>query len=189
MLFNGKKMQDEGKNDYSGSYTSEPRPAAGEPAALNQTPTATAVRKPGSAPTRSVIDSWLTITGNLQSEGEVQVEGQINGDIRCAQLIVGKDATVNGNIIAEDVIVRGKVKGTIRAHRVTLQDTAVADSEIFHKSLAIEQGACFEGMSRRSEDPMTAGMTEAQLSSLQAMAAGMKDRSMHNGMGRATAAA
>src|SRR5262245_32511154 len=54
-------------------------------------------RKTSSTPTRSLIDSWLNITGNLQSEGEVQVDGHINGDIRCAHLTVGKDATIVGN--------------------------------------------------------------------------------------------
>ena len=104
--------------------------------------------------TRSVIDAWLTITGDLMSEGEVQVDGQVNGDIRCAQLTVGKDATISGNIVAEMVVVRGRVKGTIRALRVILQDSARVDSEIFHKSLAVEEGACFEGASRRLDDPM-----------------------------------
>jgi len=86
----------------------------------------------------------------------VQVDGQINGDIHCEHLIVGKDATINGNICAEDVVVRGKVSGTIRANRITLQDTAVVESDIYHKSLTIEQGACFEGRSSRREEPMKA---------------------------------
>jgi cytoskeletal protein CcmA (bactofilin family) len=118
-----------------------------------------AARK-ATAPTRSVIDSWLTITGNLQSEGEVQVEGQINGDIRCAHLTVGRDASITGNIIAEEVVVRGKVKGIIRANRVTLQDGAQVESEIYHKSLVIEQGGLFDGTSRRREDPMQSGVIE-----------------------------
>jgi len=114
-------------------------------------------RKANGAPTRSVIDAWLMITGNLQSEGEVQVDGQINGDIRCAHLTVGRDAMVNGNITAEEVVVRGKVRGVIRANRVILQDSAQVDSEIFHKKLSIEEGACFEGTSRRCDDPMGLG--------------------------------
>ena len=96
------------------------------------------------------------ITGNLQSEGEVQVDGQIHGDIRCAHLTVGRDALVDGNITAEEVVVRGKVTGVIRANRVILQDSAHVESEIFHKKLSIEEGACFEGTSRRREDPLNA---------------------------------
>ena len=79
-----------------------------------------------------------------------------NGDIRCAQLIVGRDATINGSIVADEVVVRGKVKGVIRAAQVMLQDTAQVESEIFHKSLVIEQGASFDGESRRIDEPAKA---------------------------------
>jgi cytoskeletal protein CcmA (bactofilin family) len=125
-------------------------------------PTTPAVRKINGVPTRSVIDAWLLITGNLQSDGEVQVDGQIHGDIRCAHLTVGKDAHVAGNITAEEVVVRGKVTGAIRANRVILQDTAQVESEIVHKKLSIEEGATFEGSSRRCEDPLSAEIPSAK---------------------------
>jgi cytoskeletal protein CcmA (bactofilin family) len=124
-------------------------------------PTTPAVRKITGAPTRSVIDAWLLITGNLKSEGEVQVDGQIHGDIRCAHLTVGRDAQVVGNITAEEVVVRGKVTGLIRANRVILQDTAQVDSEIVHKMLSIEEGATFDGIARRCEDPLSGEIASA----------------------------
>jgi cytoskeletal protein CcmA (bactofilin family) len=159
MLFN-KKPQDEFSSEFSNSY-SAPRPVA-----HNATQQHDSMPTPQPAPrksaassnaaTRSVIDAWLTIRGDLESEGEVQIDGKVEGDIRCAHLVVGKEAIVVGNIVAEGVIVRGKVKGTIRASNVTLQDTAVVESEIYHKSIAIEQGACFDGFSRRRDEPMKA---------------------------------
>ncbi len=157
MLFH-KKPQDEFSSEFSANFREpRPAPAAYSPVQPAAAP-ASAPRKAagGAASTRSVIDAWLTIRGDLESEGEVQIDGTVHGDIRCAHLVVGKEAVVVGNIIAEEVIVRGKVKGTIRAMSVTLQDTAVVESEIYHKSIAIEQGACFDGISRRREDPMKA---------------------------------
>jgi cytoskeletal protein CcmA (bactofilin family) len=59
-----------------------------------------------------------------------------------------------GSVIAEDVVVRGRVEGSIRGLRVTLQAQSHVDGDIYHQSLAIEQGAYFEGKSRRSDDPM-----------------------------------
>jgi cytoskeletal protein CcmA (bactofilin family) len=61
---------------------------------------------------------------------------------------------VMGNVIAEDVVVRGRVVGSIRGLRVTLQAQSHVEGDIFHQSLAIEQGAYFEGKSRRSDDPL-----------------------------------
>jgi len=108
----------------------------------------------------SVIGSDLIIIGNLESKGEVTVEGQIQGDIHCAMLLVGENAQVTGGILAEEVVVRGSVLGSIRGNKVTLQSTAHVEGDVFHKALAIEQGAFFEGKSRRSEDPLASGMRQ-----------------------------
>src|SRR5262245_20809323 len=105
------------------------------------------------SPTQSVIDAWLTITGNLESQGDVRVEGQISGDVRCANLVVGRDAMVTGDIVAEEAIVRGRVKGTIRANRVILQDTACVECAIYHKVLSVAEGASFDGQSCRRQQP------------------------------------
>jgi cytoskeletal protein CcmA (bactofilin family) len=102
---------------------------------------------------QSVIDAWLTITGNLESQGDVRVEGQISGDIRCANLVIGRDATVSGEIVAEEAVVRGRVKGTIRAHRVILEDTACVESAIYHKVLSVDEGASFDGQSCHRQQP------------------------------------
>jgi cytoskeletal protein CcmA (bactofilin family) len=116
----------------------------------------------------SIIGEDLTVTGNVLSKGEVQVDGQIQGDVHCSSLIVGENAQITGGIVAEDVIVRGRVMGSIRGTRVTLQASAHVEGDVFHKSLAIEQGAFFEGKSRRSEDPTASAKLD--LASGQSMA-------------------
>jgi len=102
----------------------------------------------------SVIGEDLSVEGNVISKGEVQVEGEIKGDIHCTSIVIGDKALIEGGVIADDVIVRGRVMGTVRGQRVTLQSTSHVDGDIFHQSLAIEQGAYFEGKSRRSDDPL-----------------------------------
>jgi len=107
----------------------------------------------------SIIGEDLTITGNVTSKGEIQVDGEIQGDIHCGSLLLGDKSQVQGSVIAEDVVVRGKVVGSIRGLRVTLQAQSHVEGDIFHQSLAIEQGAYFEGKSRRSDDPMAEAKT------------------------------
>jgi cytoskeletal protein CcmA (bactofilin family) len=103
----------------------------------------------------SIIGEDLTITGNVVSKGEIQVDGEIQGDVQCSSLLLGDKSQVVGGVIAEDVVVRGRVVGSIRALRVTLQAQSHVEGDIFHHSLAIEQGAFFEGKSRRSDDPLS----------------------------------
>jgi cytoskeletal protein CcmA (bactofilin family) len=115
----------------------------------------------GSAPTKmvpSIIGEDLIITGNVDSKGEIQVDGEIRGDIHCGSLLLGDKSTITGSVTAEDVVVRGKVVGSVRGLRVTLQAQSHVEGDIYHQSLAIEQGAYFEGKSRRSDDPMKEGL-------------------------------
>jgi cytoskeletal protein CcmA (bactofilin family) len=140
MLFSHKKP--EAHFTVGASPTKEPRPDG-----------VNSQSAPSDPSPQSVIDASLVITGNLQSEHDLKVDGEVNGDVRCSQLIFGRDATINGNIVADAVVVRGKVKGVIHADQVTLQDTARVESDIFHKSLLIEEGARVNGEIRRKEQP------------------------------------
>jgi len=113
----------------------------------------------GSAPrvesvTRTTISADLTIEGNVVSKGEVQVDGDIKGSIRCAALVIGENSEILGDIIAEEIVVRGRVIGSVHGSRVQLQSTAYVEGDIHHQALGIEQGASFEGKSRRVEDPV-----------------------------------
>jgi len=80
------------------------------------------------------------------------VNGNVQGDIRCASLVVGEAAQITGSIVADDVVVRGRIIGTIRGQRLSLQNSCHVEADISHESLVIEQGAFFEGKSRRADD-------------------------------------
>ena len=86
----------------------------------------------------------------------MQVDGIVDGDIHGSHVVVGESATINGGIVADEVVIRGHVSGTVRSKRVMLQSTSQVEGDIYHQSLSIEQGALFEGKSRRtSDDPRT----------------------------------
>jgi cytoskeletal protein CcmA (bactofilin family) len=112
-------------------------------------------RSERSAP--SVIGPDLLITGNLMSRGEVQIDGEIQGDVHAHNLVVGDTARITGGIVADEVVVRGHVMGSVRGKRVLLQNSSHVEGDVYHQTLAIEQGAFFEGKSRRTQDP-TAGI-------------------------------
>ena len=107
----------------------------------------------------SIIGEDLMITGNVTSKGEIQVDGEIQGDVNCGSLLLGDKSQIIGCVLAEDVVVRGRVLGSIRGLRVTLQAQSHVEGDIFHQSLAIEQGAYFEGKSRRTDDPLADSRT------------------------------
>ena len=105
--------------------------------------------------TPSVIGPDLTVIGNLVSSGQVQVDGEVQGDIHGTHIVIGEQARITGGIVSEEVVVRGTVMGSIRGRRVMLQAESKVEGDIYHQTLAIEQGAYFEGKSRRSQDPLS----------------------------------
>jgi cytoskeletal protein CcmA (bactofilin family) len=108
-------------------------------------------RRPAGTP--SIIAADLIITGNLQSEGEIQIDGEVQGDVHAARIVIGEGAQITGSLLADEILVRGNVAGSVRGNHVTLQANSRVEGDLFHRSLAIEQGAFFEGKSRRSENP------------------------------------
>ena len=97
------------------------------------------------------ISSDIIITGDIKSEGEVQIDGSITGNIFADTLTVGKTANINGEINAEVVYIHGKVIGEINAKSVALAKTAHIQGDILHGNLSIDQGAFLEGHCRRMD--------------------------------------
>lgn len=108
-------------------------------------------------PAASVLSADLQIKGNVQSSGDITVEGQVEGDIRAHLLTVGETATVRGEIVADDVVVNGRIVGRVRGLKVRLTATARVEGDIVHKTIAIESGAHFEGSVMRQDDPIQGG--------------------------------
>jgi cytoskeletal protein CcmA (bactofilin family) len=109
---------------------------------------------PKAKPPASVLSADLQITGNIKTTGDVNIEGNVEGDIRAHLLTVGEGATVKGECIADDVVVNGRVVGKVRGLKVRLTSTARVEGDIIHKTIAIESGAHFEGSVQRQEDPL-----------------------------------
>jgi len=106
------------------------------------------------AGSNSIIDEWLTMKGDLESEGDILVKGKIHGNVKCKLLIIDAEALIEGGIVAEEVVVRGRTKGVIQATKVRLEKTAVVDSEICHQTFSAEEGARIKGALRFKEDPL-----------------------------------
>jgi cytoskeletal protein CcmA (bactofilin family) len=75
------------------------------------------------------------------SRGILQVDGEIEGDVLAAEIIVGEKGKVTGMVAGQQVVVRGKVFGVVCGKTVALQASSQVDGDIHHMSFAIEQGA------------------------------------------------
>jgi cytoskeletal protein CcmA (bactofilin family) len=102
----------------------------------------------------SLIAENVSLTGDLVSDGDVQLDGAVRGDLRVAHLSIGETGQVEGAIEADAVEIRGRVAGTITAKSVRLYATARVDGDLTHVQLAIDAGAQFAGRSVKLVPPV-----------------------------------
>jgi cytoskeletal protein CcmA (bactofilin family) len=96
----------------------------------------------------SIISSALNVTGRLESAGDIQIDGRVEGDVRGQTVRIGDGATVKGTIMGALVELAGTIEGKIDAESVVLAKTARMSGDIVHRSLRIDAGAHFDGNSR-----------------------------------------
>ncbi len=93
----------------------------------------------------SVISKGLTVTGNLESEGAIQVDGQIEGDVRGQTVTIGEGAVIKGAVYGDNVKVAGSVEGKVEAQTVSVTRAGHLEGDIIHERLEIESGAHIDG--------------------------------------------
>jgi cytoskeletal protein CcmA (bactofilin family) len=109
--------------------------------------------RPASAtPEVSSISAGLSIIGKIVGQGAVTIFGHVEGELRASSVVIAEGAQMDGDVVAEELTIGGHVKGTLHANRVKLNSTAVVEGDIFHRTLAMEENARFEGTSRRNEN-------------------------------------
>ena len=103
----------------------------------------------------SLIGSDIKIVGTdlqISSEGLLQIDGEIEGEIYGKEVIIGETGRVTGTVSGERVIVRGTVFGLVRGVTVTLQSTCHMEGDIHNNAIVIEPGARFDGRCNRFAD-------------------------------------
>lgn len=147
-MFSKSKLTDPGSKPAEDKPAASPlsAPSVGEKPAMPVPPKA--------KPAPSTLSSDLVVSGNLKTTGDLQIEGIVEGDIRAHLLTVGEGATVKGEIVADDVVVNGRIIGRVRGLKVRLTSSARVEGDIIHKTIAIESGAHFEGSVQRQDDPL-----------------------------------
>ena len=100
----------------------------------------------------SSVSASLSIIGKIIGHGAVTIFGHVEGELHASTVVIAEGAQMEGDVVAEELTIGGRVKGTLHANRVKLNSTAVVEGDIFHRTLAMDENARFEGTSRRNEN-------------------------------------
>lgn len=104
----------------------------------------------------TVIAKGVTISGVLQGEGSVQIEGNIEGEILVqGSVFVTTTGKVHGPIEADTVRIAGHVVGNITANNhLRLEHTGHIEGDIAPAALLIEDGGRLDGRSAMLSRPI-----------------------------------
>jgi cytoskeletal protein CcmA (bactofilin family) len=143
MLFrNRKKRAEEAETPPPASLSqAQPQP---QPSVSIMSSYASSKSAPGPAPL-SILSGNLRVTGSLVTEGDIQIDGIVEGDVTSGSVTVGSSGSVSGEIRADTARILGRVQGRILARSVMLMSTAHVEGDVHHETISIENGARIEG--------------------------------------------
>jgi len=104
-------------------------------------------RRGAQQPSLSVISSDLRIIGDLETDGVVKIEGQVEGTIRAgSQVLISQGAHIKGDIYTKEAVLGGEVEGVVQAEeRVEVQATALVNGDIVTKRIVVLEGGRVNG--------------------------------------------
>jgi len=95
----------------------------------------------------NLIGAGTTINGEVQSSGDIRVDGTITGQVRCkGKIVVGSTGVIDGEVYCQNADFSGKIKGKVEVRELlSLKATSILNGDIITNKLAIEPGASFTG--------------------------------------------
>ena len=99
----------------------------------------------------SIASVDFKVHGDIDSDGEIQLDGSVQGNVRCPILMIGETGSVQGAVVAEKVHIRGRVVGPVRAKTVELASSAHVIGDIQYEVLTVDTGAFVEGHCKQSD--------------------------------------
>lgn len=96
----------------------------------------------------SVIGADIVVTGNIEASVDLHIEGRVNGDVRCATLILGEHSHIDGSVHADRVRVSGTVEGAIETGDLAIEASARVTGDVVYSRLRVANGGVLEGTLR-----------------------------------------
>ena len=97
----------------------------------------------------SLLGKGIKIIGKISSKGAIQLDGILEGEIKASKLVIEKSAKVVGSVTSEDLVIKGRIIGPVFGKKVRFGSSARVEGDTFHETIAIEDGAYYEGSIRR----------------------------------------
>ncbi len=105
--------------------------------------------------TRTIIDKGTSIAGDISTQGNLLIDGELTGDIKSqAKVVLGESAHVFGHLVAKNAVIEGEIKGNVYvSEQLTLGEKAIVHGDIFALRMHMEPGAKLNGVCQIGQAP------------------------------------
>lgn len=118
-------------------------------------------RSPSESAT-SILSPGFFLKGDIETTGSIHLDGKVEGNIRAHSLTIGGSGAVVGDVVADEVVISGRIIGSVHGLNVQLITAANVKGDIVHKALTVQSGAVFEGTVERRDDPFDQVASQSQ---------------------------
>ena len=115
------------------------------------------------APVPSIVSENTRLVGNITSDGIIHIDGQVEGDVSCDELIIGVKGSVSGSVTVNNLQLYGALKGKALVDNLFIAKSAKLVGDAIHNTIAIEPGAYIDGHCMRQGDPIPAEASKPDL--------------------------
>ena len=93
----------------------------------------------------SVIGQDVTITGNVSATADLHIDGRVDGDVNCGNLVQGSESRITGNVRAQSARLAGAIDGKVSVNQLVVERAARITGDVEYETIAIENGAAIDG--------------------------------------------
>ena len=116
------------------------------------------------SPARNLIGNGTTIKGDIESNGDIRIDGHLIGSVKSnGKISVGQTGVIEGDVTCKQADISGVVKGVFNCEELTtLKSTSKVEIDLNTKQLCIEVGAIFTGKCQMAQ-PLTSRASPLKL--------------------------
>jgi len=111
----------------------------------------------------TIISENTVVKGDIVSDGIIHVDGNVEGDISCSELVIGVKGAVTGCITVQNMHLYGTLRGKAMVDNLFVSKSAKLIGDATHNSIAIEPGAYIDGHCMRAGSPIPAEQAKPDL--------------------------
>ena len=98
----------------------------------------------------SVIGPDMVVTGDVRATADLHIDGNIEGDVHCGNLVQGSESRIVGGVTAETARLAGAIEGSMRVRHLTVERSARIIGDVEYEDITIENGGHVDGRLKRT---------------------------------------